>query len=117
MRWLGSISDSVDMNLCKLWETVRDRSLACCRPSQRVGHDLVTERDSLVAQTVKKKKTLYFQVKCLPEMWETWVQSLGQEDRLEKQMATHSRILAWEIPWTEETGGLQSMRSLRVGQD
>ena len=65
MRWLGSISDSVDVNLCKLWKTVRDGSLACCRPSQRVGHDLVTERDSLEAQTLKKKKkkTLYFQVK------------------------------------------------------
>ena len=50
-------------------------------------------------------------------MWETWVQSLGQEDRLEKHMATDSRILAWEIPWTEEPGRLQSMGSLRVGQD
>ena len=44
-------------------------------------------------------------VKRLPVMWETWVQSLGQEDPLEKEMATHSSILAWEIPWTEETGG------------
>ena len=42
-------------------------------------------------------------------MWETWVQSLGQEDPLEKEMATHSIILAWRIPWTEEPGGLQSM--------
>ena len=41
-------------------------------------------------------------------MWETWVQSLGREDPLEKEMATHSRILAWRIPWTEEPGGLQS---------
>ena len=40
---------------------------------------------------------------------ETWVRSLGQEDTLEKEMATHSSILAWEIPWTEEPGGLQSM--------
>ena len=59
---------------------------------------------SLVAQTVK----------LLPTMWETWVQSLGREDPLEKEMATHSSILAWKIPRTEEPGGLQSMGSLRV---
>ena len=45
-------------------------------------------------------------IKRLPPMWETWVQSLGQEDSLEKAMATHSSILAWEIPWTEEPGWL-----------
>ena len=48
-------------------------------------------------------------LKRLPGMWETWVRSLGQEDPLEKEMATHSSILAWRIPWTEELGGLQSM--------
>ena len=46
-----------------------------------------------------------------------WVRSLGQEDPLEKDMATHSNILAWEIPWTEEPGGLQSMRSRTVRHD
>ena len=56
-------------------------------------------------------------VKRLPAMWETWVQSLGQEDRLEKEMATHSSTLAWEIPWTEEPGRLQSMGSQRVGHN
>ena len=61
----------------------------------------------LVAQTVKS----------LPAMQETRVQSLGQEDLLEKEMATHSSILAWRIPWTEEPGGLQSTRSQRVGHD
>ena len=50
-------------------------------------------------------------VERLPTMQETWVQSLGQEDLLEKEMATHSSILAWKIPWTEEPGGLQSMGS------
>ena len=50
-------------------------------------------------------------VKNLPAVQETQVQSLGQEDPLEKDMATHSRILAWEIPWTEGPGGLQSMGS------
>ena len=54
-------------------------------------------------------------VKNLPGMRETWIQSLGQEDPLEKEIATHSSILAWEIPWTEERGGLQSMGSQRVG--
>ena len=62
---------------------------------------------SLVAQMVKH----------LPTMRETWVQSLGQEDVLEKEMATHSSILAWKIPWTEEPGRLQSMGSQRVGHD
>ena len=50
-------------------------------------------------------------------MQETWVQSLGQEDPLEKGMATHFSMLAWRIPWTEELGGLQSMGSQRVGYD
>ena len=45
-------------------------------------------------------------LKCLPAVWETWVRSLGQEDPLEKEMATHSSILAWRIPWMEEPGGL-----------
>ena len=53
-------------------------------------------------------------VKCSPAMQETQVLSLGQEDPLEKGTATHSSILAWRIPWTEEPGGLQSMRSQRV---
>ena len=62
---------------------------------------------SLVAQTVK----------CLPTVQETRVRSLGREDPLEKEMATHSSILAWKIPWTEECGRLQSMGSQRVGHD
>ena len=62
---------------------------------------------SLVAQMVKH----------LLAMQETWVQSLGWEDPLEKEMATHSSTLAWKIPWTEEPGRLQSMGSQRVGDD
>ena len=53
-------------------------------------------------------------LKCLPVMQETWVRSLGWEDPLEKEMAIHSSILAWRIPWTEEPGGLQSTGSQRV---
>jgi len=56
-------------------------------------------------------------VKRLPAMWETHVQSLGQEDSLEKEMATHSSPLAWKISWMEEPGRLQSMGSQRVVQD
>ena len=59
----------------------------------------------LVAQAVKN----------LTALWETWVQSPGWEDHLEKEMATHSSILAWKAPWTEEPGRLQSMGSPRVG--
>ena len=56
-------------------------------------------------------------VKHLPAMRESWVQSLGQEDPLEKEMATHSSTLAWKILWMEKPGGLQSMGSQRVGHD
>ena len=62
---------------------------------------------SLVAQRLK----------CLPPMWETWVRSLCLEDPLEKEMVTHSSILAWRIPWTEKPGRLQSTGSPRVGHD
>ena len=63
--------------------------------------------NSLVAQTVKR----------LPTMQETRVQSLGQEDPLDKGIATHSSLHAWRIPWTEEPGGLQFMGSQRVGHN
>ena len=53
-------------------------------------------------------------VKNLPAMWETWVRSLGWEDPLEEAMATHSRIPAWRIPWTEEPSGLRSIRLQRI---
>ena len=62
---------------------------------------------SLVAQRVKR----------LPAMQETWVRSLGQEDPLEKEMATHYSTLAWKIPWIEKPGRLQSMGSQRVRHD
>ena len=68
---------------------------------------LLQEAASLVAQTIKR----------LPAVQETRVRSLGWEDPLEKEMATHSSMLAWRIPWTEEPGGLPSMGSRRVGHD
>ena len=64
--------------------------------------------------TVSGKHNAYYGLPCLP-MQETQVRSLGQEDPLEKEIATHSNILAWEIPWIEEPGGLQSMGLQRVG--
>ena len=56
-------------------------------------------------------------LKGLPPMRETWIRSLGQEDPLEKEMATHSSILAWRIPWMEKPSRLQSMGSQRVGHN
>ena len=56
-------------------------------------------------------------IKNLPAMQEAWVQFLGQEESLEEEMATHSSILVWRIPWTEEPVGLRSIGSLRVGHD
>ena len=56
-------------------------------------------------------------VKHLPAVWETWVRSLGWEDPLQKEKATHSSTLAWKIPWTEKPGRLQSMGSQRVGHN
>ena len=75
--------------------------------SSTLVHSLFIIWASLVAQMVRNPSP----------MQEMLVQSLGQEDPLEKEMATHSSILAWRIPWTEEPGGLQSMGLQRVGQN
>ena len=72
-----------------------------------IGYSFQYSWASLVAQRVKNP----------PAIQETWVQSLGWEDPLEKGMATHSNIMAWRTPWTEEPGRLQSMGSQRVGHD
>ena len=71
------------------------------------GSSIFSFRASLVAQMVKR----------LPTMWETRVQSLDREDPLDKEMATHSSILAWKIPWMEDPGRLQSMGLQRVRHD
>ena len=89
------------------------KKLACIQKVTGLREDgqgeelLSVERVSLGVQMVKSS----------PAMQETWVWSLGQEDPLEEEMATHSSIFAWRIPWTEETGSLQSMGSQRVGHD
>ena len=74
------------------------------------GARLWLEPTTLALLTVELAQSLVGQtVKHLPTMPETWVRSLGQEDPLEKEMATHPSILAWKIPWTEDPGRLQSM--------
>ena len=76
-------------------------------PGIQASCEKATDLSELVAQRLKR----------LPTMRETWVRSLGRADPLEKEMATHSSILAWRIPWTEKPGGLQSTGSQRVGHD
>ena len=87
------------------WRSLVGYSLWVCKESDTT--EWLHFKVSLVAQTVKR----------LPAMWETQVRFLGQEDPLEKEMAIHSNILAWRIPWTEEPGGLQSIGSQRVRHD
>ena len=78
-----------------------------CTKIFEAKNTVVLGMKSLMAQTVKN----------LNAMWETWVRSLGKEDPLEKGMATHSSILVWRTPWTEEPGGLWSTGSQRVRYD
>ena len=77
------------------------------RDNEQIVFHPTNNQASLVAQRLKR----------LPAMRETWARSLGREGPLEKEMATHSSILAWRIPWTEEPGGLQSTGLQRVGHD
>ena len=101
---LTGLSDWTELKQRINWDKWRIVSVKF--PKDQV-HNPFCFRTSLVAQTVKR----------LPTMQETWVWSLGWEDPLEEEMATHSSPLAWKIPWMEECGRLQSMGSQRVGHD
>ena len=107
----GFISFSALIAMAKTSKTMLNSSgesvYPCLVPDFRENAFNFSSLTSLVTQMVK----------CLPTMRDTQVQSLGWEDLLEKEMASHSSILAWEIPWTEETGRLQSTAAQRVGHD
>ena len=81
--------------------TPTHRQVEMRKKGEQIGYSRVRRLKGFLAGTV---------VKNLPAKQETWVQSLGQEDPLKKEMATHSSVLAWRISWTEEPGGLQSIR-------
>ena len=133
MRWLDGITDSTDMRLSTLREIVgqgRTPGVLLSIGLQRVGRDVVTKQQQQIRYNtgnstqysvityMRKGASLVAQtIRDLPVMQETWVESLGWEDPLEEEIATHTSILAWKIPKTEEPGRLQATGLQRVGHD
>ena len=126
MRWLDSITDAMCVNLDKLQEMVRDREARHATIHGIAESDMTGQLNNNKCPTIRDKWSNYNPsiqtkgsprgsvVKSVPAKQEVQVWSLGQEDPLEKEMASHSTILAWKIPWSEEPGGLQSTGSQRV---
>ena len=98
----------------QLWHIKKKKKYrSCCQ----MGWGILWNLEQFLSTTYKHASLVAQTIKHLPAMWETWVWSVGQEDPLEKEMATHSSTLAWKIPWTEEPGRLQSMWLQRVGHE
>ena len=123
MRCLICITDSMSLN--QLQELVMDRQVWCAAAygvakswtQLRNWTELMVVLFLVFLRNLHTNSLVAQMVKYLPAMQETWVQSLGQEDPLEKEMATHSSTLAWKITWTEEPCRPQSMGLQRVGHD